>query len=175
LNEGIRNEVIQSAFGEICFVPGRLERIKSDAGACVFVDYAHTPDALKNAIITLRSICSKKIIVVFGCGGERDKGKRPKMGLLASELADYAIITSDNPRSEDPLVIINSIKRGIRKINFVCIPDRLDAIRHALKLAGPQDAVLIAGKGHENYQILKNKTMHFDDREAVRECLKSVN
>lgn len=173
-NEGLDLSTIQNTFRNFSLVPGRLERINF-RDFVVFVDYAHTEDALKNVIQTLRQISRKRIIVVFGCGGERDKTKRPNMGYAASELADYAIITNDNPRSEDPKKIIEDIKKGILKDNYFVIPDRGEAIKKALSLAKADDTVLIAGKGHEDYQILKDKRVHFDDREIVRECLKSMN
>ena len=173
--EGLDETLVKSALERFSFIPGRLERINCRRDFSVFVDYAHTEDALTNAIGALRQIYSKKIIVVFGCGGERDKTKRPKMGRAASELADYVIITSDNPRSEDPQKIIEDIRKGIRKNNYCIIANRKDAIRKSLSMALAGDIVLIAGKGHETYQILKDKTIHFDDREAVKECLKSVN
>jgi UDP-N-acetylmuramoyl-L-alanyl-D-glutamate--2,6-diaminopimelate ligase len=116
-----------------------------------------------------------RLIVVFGCGGDRDKDKRSKMGKVVSELADFAVITNDNPRSEDPQAIIEDIKSGISKDNYVVLPDRTAAIKKALTIAKAQDTVLIAGKGHENCQILKNKTIPFNDCEAVRECLQSMN
>jgi len=173
--EGLDETFVKSALERFSFIPGRLERINCRRDFSVFVDYAHTEDALTNAIGALRQISSKKIIVVFGCGGERDKTKRPKMGRAASELADYVIITSDNPRSENPQKIIEGIRKGIRKNNYCIISDRKDAIGRSLSMAGAGDIVLIAGKGHENCQILKDKTIHFDDREAVEECLESVN
>jgi UDP-N-acetylmuramoyl-L-alanyl-D-glutamate--2,6-diaminopimelate ligase len=175
LKEGIGLSVIKSAIEGFSEVPGRLERIDSKAGFSVFVDYAHTEDALSNIIATLRQLSKKRIIVVFGCGGERDKTKRPKMGRVVSEFSDYAIITSDNPRSEEPLRIIEDIRKGIKKNNYCVIPQRKEAIKKSLSLAQPGDIVLVAGKGHENYQILKEGVIHFDDREAVRECLKSMN
>ncbi len=171
IEEGLEPQVIKSAIEKFSFVPGRLERIDSAADFSVFVDYAHTPDALNNVISFLRQISSGRIIVVFGCGGERDKSKRPKMGRVVTELADYAIITNDNPRSENPEEIINAIRSGISKNNYRVIPDRREAIRQALSIAGSGDVVLIAGKGHEDYQILKNKTVPFDDRQVTRECL----
>ena len=175
LRGGIDLFTIKSAIEEFSLVPGRLERIDSDRRFSIFVDYAHTEDALRNIILTLRQLSHKRIIVVFGCGGERDKTKRPKMGRTVSELSDYAIITNDNPRSEDPSEIIQDIKKGIRKRNFCVIPDRLRAIKRALSLAKSGDIVLVAGKGHENYQILKDRRIHFDDCETIRECLKSLN
>lgn len=175
LKEGIDISIIKSTLEKLSSVPGRLERINFNGKFQVFVDYAHTEDALKNIIKTLRLIFNKRIIVVFGCGGERDKTKRPKMGRVVTELSDLAIITNDNPRSEDPQDIINDIKRGIRKKNYSVISDRAEAIKKALSLAKSGDVVLVAGKGHENYQILKDRVIHFDDKEVIRECLKSMN
>ncbi|MDD5730188.1 MAG: UDP-N-acetylmuramoyl-L-alanyl-D-glutamate--2,6-diaminopimelate ligase [Candidatus Omnitrophica bacterium] len=173
--EGIAFKVIQAAVEKFHSVPGRLQKINFKGDFSVFVDYAHTEDALKNVLQSLKKVSGNKIIVVFGCGGERDKTKRPLMGKVVSELADYAVITNDNPRSEDPADIIEDIKRGIIRRNYDVITDRRKAIEEALKRAGSGDIVLVAGKGHENYQILNDKTLHFDDREAVRECLKKMN
>lgn len=173
--EGLDQKVVQSALEKFNFIPGRLERIDTGRDFSVFVDYAHTEDALTNVIKALRQISQSKIIVVFGCGGERDKTKRPKMGRVVSELADYAIITNDNPRSEDPQDIIKGIEQGIVTDNHCIILDRKEAIKESLSMAQAGDIVLIAGKGHENYQILKNQTIHFDDREVVKECLESMN
>jgi UDP-N-acetylmuramoyl-L-alanyl-D-glutamate--2,6-diaminopimelate ligase len=174
--QGMDLDKIAQALKSFSFVPGRLEPVSGGRGGFfVFVDYAHTEDALKNVISALRETCENKIIVVFGCGGERDKIKRPKMGKVVTELADYAIVTSDNPRSEDPLKIIMDIKKGISKKNFCVIADRKNAIAKALSLAEDKDVVLVAGKGHETYQILNDRTVVFDDREVVRECLKSAS
>ncbi|MGD0336476.1 MAG: UDP-N-acetylmuramoyl-L-alanyl-D-glutamate--2,6-diaminopimelate ligase [Candidatus Omnitrophota bacterium] len=172
LKAGIGAAVIRKALEDFRGVPGRLERIPSAAEFSVFVDYAHTQDALKNVLGNLRKVCGGRIITVFGCGGDRDKTKRPKMGRTVCSISDYAIITSDNPRSERPEKIIADIKRGISTKNFCVIADRRQAILKALFLAGPGDLVLIAGKGHENYQVIKDRILHFDDRETVEECLK---
>lgn len=171
LSEGLSLRVIRSALERFDLVPGRLEKIASPKGFSVFVDYAHTDDALKNVIMTLRQLTDKKIIVVFGCGGDRDKTKRPKMGRVVSRLADFFIITNDNPRSEDPMSIISNIKKGALNNNYQVLPDRREAINKAISLASSGDIVLVAGKGHENYQIFKDRTIHFDDREVVKECL----
>ncbi|MDD4939334.1 MAG: UDP-N-acetylmuramoyl-L-alanyl-D-glutamate--2,6-diaminopimelate ligase [Candidatus Omnitrophica bacterium] len=175
LGERLPREALESVFEKFYSVPGRLERIRCDKGFSVFVDYAHTDDALTNVISSLRQVSEGRIIVVFGCGGERDKGKRPKMGRAASELADRVIITSDNPRSEDPEEIINGVIKGIKKDNYRVIFDREKAIRESLFLAKKGDIVLIAGKGHENYQVLKGKTVYFNDSKVARECLRSMN
>jgi len=168
-------QVIEEALNNFRYVPGRLERVNSSNGFSVFVDYAHTEDALKNVICALRQIGPRRIIVVFGCGGDRDKTKRPKMGRVVSSLADFSIITSDNPRSENPLSIIKDIRRGITKNNYSVIADRAEAIKKSLKIARKGDMVLIAGKGHENYQVFKDKTVVFDDKEVAKRCLKSTN
>jgi UDP-N-acetylmuramoyl-L-alanyl-D-glutamate--2,6-diaminopimelate ligase len=175
LAEGLDPAKVKLALESFSQVPGRLERFNSKNGFSVFVDYAHTEDALKNVLSALKAIKHNRIIVVFGCGGERDKTKRPKMGAVVSEMADYAIITNDNPRSEDPEKIIEDIKAGINKNNFCVLPERLEAIKKSLSLASTGDIVLVAGKGHEDYQVLKDKILHFDDREAVRQCLQSMS
>jgi UDP-N-acetylmuramoyl-L-alanyl-D-glutamate--2,6-diaminopimelate ligase len=171
--EGLDLTIIKSAIEKFNCVPGRLEKIDFEGDFSVFVDYAHTEDALTNVIKTLRCLSSGEIIVVFGCGGQRDKTKRPRMGRVVSELADYAIITNDNPRREDPDQIIEDIKKGINQDNYCVIPDRKEAIRKSLSLAKRGDILLVAGKGHENYQILKDLTIPFDDREVLKECLQS--
>lgn len=175
VREGLDLSLIKSVIEKFDSVPGRMERIDTKRDFSVFVDYAHTEDALRNVIKSLREFASGKIIVVFGCGGERDKTKRPKMGYAVSELADYAIITSDNPRSENPEEIIEDIEKGIKKNNYSVVPERKDAIKESLSLAKLGDIVLVAGKGHEDCQILKDKIVHFDDREVIRECLHSMN
>lgn len=174
LSENLSIKDIKSAIEKFKLVPGRLERVDSQEGLGIFVDYAHTPDALFNVIGALRPLVEGKIVVVFGCGGERDKLKRPKMGKVVTELADYAIITNDNPRSEDPQRIMDDICAGIRKNNYCLIEDRAKAINKGLSLVRKGDCLLIAGKGHENYQILKNKVLDFCDRKVVQACLKSA-
>ena len=171
LSENLCFKDIKSAIEKFKNVPGRLERLGYKTGLNIFVDYAHTPDALLNVISALRPLVSGKVIVIFGCGGERDKLKRSKMGRIVAALADYAIITSDNPRSENPLCIIKDILKGIRRDNYCVIPDRLKAIKAGLKLTKKDDCLIVAGKGHEEYQILKNKVLHFSDREIVQKCL----
>jgi UDP-N-acetylmuramoyl-L-alanyl-D-glutamate--2,6-diaminopimelate ligase len=173
--EGIDKNTITSVVEDFSLVPGRLERVNPAGRFSVFVDYAHTEDALMNVLKSLRNLSKNRIIVVFGCGGERDKTKRPKMGRVVSELSDYCVITNDNPRSEDPAKITRDIKRGITRNNFCVIHDRAEAIRKSLTLADSGDIVLIAGKGHENYQLLKNSAAHFDDRKVARQCLQSMN
>ena len=167
-------------------VPGRLERVDGGREFAVLVDYAHTPDALERAMAVLRPLCRARLIVVFGCGGDRDRGKRPLMGAAVARAADVGVVTSDNPRTEDPLKIMDAVEAGVveagmRKIGdgdgdgdgdgYVVQPDRRKAIFLAIEMARPGDIVLIAGKGHEDYQILGTKRIHFDDREQAREAL----
>ena len=172
VKEGIALKIIKCALERFSQVPGRLERIRSKKGFYVFVDYAHTDDALKNVLSALRQLSAGRIITLFGCGGERDKLKRPKMGKVVTELSDFALITSDNPRSEKPENIIKDIVGGIKNNNYRVVLERRKAIREAMSLAKPGDTVLLAGKGHENYQVLNGRTLHFDDREEVRKCLR---
>ena len=155
-------------------VPGRMERvqIKPEQDISVIVDYAHTPDSLENLLKAARPFIQGKMICVFGCGGDRDRTKRPLMGKIAAELADIAVVTSDNPRTEDPERILADVVAGISPtIEPVVIGDRATAIRHAIREAKSGDGVLIAGKGHEDYQILGTEKIHFDDREQAREAL----
>ena len=171
--EGIDIPVIQASLAEFEQVPGRFERVDIPRPFSVIVDYAHTPDGLENVLKTAKQFVRGQLIVVFGCGGDRDRTKRPIMGELATRYADRAIVTSDNPRSEDPEFIIGQIMAGITspeaRRKTTTEPDRRTAIRQALTLGQPGDVILIAGKGHENYQILADRTIHFDDREVVRE------
>ncbi len=156
-------------------VPGRMERINIDQNQDigVIVDYAHTPDSLENLLKASRPFISGKMICVFGCGGDRDRTKRPLMGNIATNLADYTIVTSDNPRTEDPQIIINDIVQGTNGIScFEVITDRAQAIAQAIKMAQSGDGVLIAGKGHEDYQILGTQKIHFDDRIESAKALK---
>ncbi|MGI8605351.1 MAG: UDP-N-acetylmuramoyl-L-alanyl-D-glutamate--2,6-diaminopimelate ligase [Verrucomicrobiales bacterium] len=149
-------------------VPGRLESVAERRNFRVFVDYAHTPDALQNALATLRELHPKRMIAVFGCGGDRDRDKRPLMGAVADQLCDHTILTSDNPRSEDPASILGQIRQGFRGSQVETIEDRKQAIGKAVELAGEGDIVLIAGKGHEDYQIFRAETIDFDDRKVAR-------
>lgn len=153
-------------------VPGRLEKVPSSAPFNVFVDYAHTPDALRSALESVRAATKGKLFCVFGCGGNRDTGKRPVMGGIAGKLCDGIVLTDDNPRKEDPDKILSEIKRGIPEgVDCSIIRERKEAILNAVSKAGKDDTVLIAGKGHENYQIFADKTIHFDDREEVLSIL----
>ncbi len=171
---GYENEDIARALEAAPQVPGRLERVHagSDGGVSVYVDYAHTPDALAKAIASIKALSSGRTIVVFGCGGDRDASKRSIMGEAALS-ADYAVVTSDNPRTEDPAAIIEDIVGGMENGagRYEVVPDRREAIARAIALAEPGDAVLLAGKGHEDYQIIGSETRHFDDREVAAEEL----
>jgi UDP-N-acetylmuramoyl-L-alanyl-D-glutamate--2,6-diaminopimelate ligase len=171
---GIGPEVIAQGIARCRAVPGRFERVDVGQPFLVIVDYAHTDDALRNAISIARTLTDKHVITVFGCGGDRDRTKRPLMGMAAAELSDSVVLTSDNPRSEDPLSIMMDAMVGIRRFDtpHIIEPDREKAIRRAIESAGPDDVVLIAGKGHETYQTLKDKTIPFDDREVARNILK---
>jgi UDP-N-acetylmuramoyl-L-alanyl-D-glutamate--2,6-diaminopimelate ligase len=152
-------------------VPGRLEAVPAQRQFRVFVDYAHTDDALLNVVKTCRELNPARIIVVFGCGGSRDKTKRPRMGAVVDQHADFAIVTSDNPRKEEPLAIIEDIKPGLKRGNYEVIADRREAIFKAIAMAQPRDIILIAGKGHETYQEFADHTSPFDDVAVAREAL----
>jgi len=161
------------AFTNFTGVRGRLEKVPNNKDVHVFWDYAHTPDALENVLKTLGEIKNgKKIITVFGCGGDRDKGKRPLMGEIACRMSDHCVITSDNPRTEDPLQILKDIEAGCGSHkNYEIEADRKKAIEKALNIAKNGDAVLIAGKGHEDYQIIGKTKHHFDDVEVAKNYL----
>jgi len=163
------NEILK-LISNIKHVPGRVEMVKNSLNKNVIVDYAHTPDALEKLLLMARDITDGKLITVFGCGGDRDKTKRKVMGMAAGILSDYCIITSDNPRNEDPIRIIEEIEDGMEIIDskYEKIVDRRKAIEKALKILNDDDLLLIAGKGHEDYQIIGNVKMHFDDREVVK-------
>jgi UDP-N-acetylmuramoyl-L-alanyl-D-glutamate--2,6-diaminopimelate ligase len=175
LSYGLDLEAMASSVAACRAVPGRFEPVDQGQSFLVAVDYAHTDDALRNAIQTARSLATGKVITLFGCGGDRDRTKRPLMGMAAAELSDFVVLTSDNPRSEDPLSIMNDAMVGLRRFDtrHVAEPDRRKAIQLAIQEAQPGDVVLLAGKGHETYQILKDRTIHFDDRETAREVLRS--
>jgi UDP-N-acetylmuramoyl-L-alanyl-D-glutamate--2,6-diaminopimelate ligase len=167
-------EVIARGIEECPGVPGRFERVDEGQPFAVIVDYSHTDDALRNAINVARSLEARRVITLFGCGGDRDRTKRPVMGQVAGELSDLVILTSDNPRSEEPLQIMNDVLVGLRRTDTKTIvePDRAAAIHRAIQEANAGDVVILAGKGHETYQIFKDRTIHFDDREVARETLK---
>ena len=185
-------EMIKAGVESVSHIPGRLERIENKVGRFVYVDYAHTPDALENVINALLAMTTNRIICVFGCGGDRDREKRPRMGAIAAKHCDLSIVTSDNPRTEKPWAIIDHILEGIKNVNgfaytaatlnngftekgYVVEPDRRRAIELGVRVSRPGDTVLIAGKGHETYQILGSKTIAFDDREVARNVLDAFN
>jgi len=167
-------ETIKKGLEEVSSIPGRFEKIKGKKFNLI-VDYAHTPEALKNLLITAKEIVKGRLIVVFGCGGDRDRSKRPVMGELSATYADFCILTSDNPRSEDPFRILLDTEAGMQKIKargeYLVFVDRRQAIEEACRYAKEGDLVVIAGKGHETYQILSDRTIHFDDREVAREVI----
>jgi UDP-N-acetylmuramoyl-L-alanyl-D-glutamate--2,6-diaminopimelate ligase len=184
-------EAIKKGLENHAIVPGRMERVKNDRGVTLLVDYAHTGAALENVLTTLKELAAGRIITVFGCGGDRDPGKRPIMGRIATELSDLAIATSDNPRTEEPLSILKQIKAGIILLGlreyaleelitnfgekgYVMLENRHEAIRLAIRLARPGDIVLLAGKGHEDYQIIGKTKQHFDDREEAAAAFREL-
>lgn len=173
LLQGMPLTQIQAALQRASAPEGRMEMIECGQEFYVAVDYAHTPDGLKNVMATVREFTPGRLITVFGCGGDRDRTKRPQMGAIAASFADLCVITSDNPRTEDPMRIIEDVLGGTVQGHAECVvePDRRKAIEKALSLAKHGDFVLVAGKGHETYQIFKDRTIHFDDREVVREFL----
>jgi UDP-N-acetylmuramoyl-L-alanyl-D-glutamate--2,6-diaminopimelate ligase len=188
LTLGLSPDVIAPALASCAGAPGRVQAVDAGQPFGVFVDYAHTPDALQRALETLQKVRSGRIITVFGCGGDRDRGKRPEMGKMAAAGSDLAVITSDNPRTENPLEIIAEVEGGTRTTSrkryeisplsraweepgYAVIPDRREAIREAIGAARRGDMVLIAGKGHEDYQILGTQKIHFDDREEAAAAL----
>lgn len=173
LSIGLNVEDIREGINNIKGVPGRIQSIPNTKGFNVIVDYAHTPDGLENIIKAVKEFTKGRVITVFGCGGDRDKTKRPIMGKIVAELSDLPVITSDNPRSEDPETILKEVEAGVKAVTdkYEMLVDRKEAIRKAIGIAQEGDSVIIAGKGHENYQILKDKTIHFDDGEVAAEIL----
>lgn len=176
LTYGIEPAAIEAGIAACRAVPGRFERIDEGQPFLVVVDYAHTPDALKNVIAAARALEPKRVITLFGCGGDRDRAKRPLMGAAAAQFSDYVVLTSDNPRTEDPLAILNDALVGLRRFDtpHEVEPDRAAAIRLAIGQAQPGDIVILAGKGHETYQVLADRTIHFDDREVARQILRET-
>jgi UDP-N-acetylmuramoyl-L-alanyl-D-glutamate--2,6-diaminopimelate ligase len=158
-------------------VPGRAESVDTKRNFSILLDYAHTPDSLENILTTVKGYAVGRVLCVFGCGGDRDRQKRPMMGAIAGRLADYTIITSDNPRTEEPESIIAQIEEGMKTTGskYTRISDRREAIRHAMESAQAGDVIVLAGKGHETYQIFKDKTIHFDEREVVWEILQEMD
>jgi UDP-N-acetylmuramoyl-L-alanyl-D-glutamate--2,6-diaminopimelate ligase len=174
LSYEIPPEVVARGIASLRAVPGRFERVDEGQPFAVVVDYAHTDDALRNTIAVARGLNPKRVITLFGCGGDRDRTKRPLMGRAAAEGSDFVVLTSDNPRSEDPLAIMNDALVGIRRVDVPHIvePDRATAIARAIQQAHEGDIVILAGKGHETYQVLKDRTIAFDDRAVAREVLR---
>jgi UDP-N-acetylmuramoyl-L-alanyl-D-glutamate--2,6-diaminopimelate ligase len=186
---GLEPAVVARGLAQCPPVPGRLERIENDREALVLVDYAHTGDALDKVLTAVGQLQPRRIITVFGCGGDRDRGKRPVMGEVAARYSDLTIMTSDNPRGEDPLAILAEIRPGVLRAcdreltqeqarqggrkGFLTIPDRRAAIDFAVSLLGEGDLLLVAGKGHEDYQVVGNRRLHFDDREELRRALRA--
>lgn len=175
---GADKEEVLVALSSLGAVSGRLEYIKGGNNLTAFVDYAHTPDALENVLHTLKdSAGDSKIITIFGCGGDRDKSKRPKMAAIAALMSDRVFVTNDNPRFEDPIAIIEDIKNGFTKEDFkktLIIPDRAEAIKSAIITAPDNSIILVAGKGHENYQDIKGTKIHFDDKEVIKQIFKEI-
>jgi UDP-N-acetylmuramoyl-L-alanyl-D-glutamate--2,6-diaminopimelate ligase len=172
---GIDDDAIARGLADVGGVPGRVEPVEAGQDFLVMVDYAHTPHSLENVLRAARPLATGRLIVVFGCGGDRDRGKRPLMGRAATSSADLTIITNDNPRSEDPLAIIADIEPGARegRGRYVIEPDRRAAIRLAVHEAAERDVVVIAGKGHETYQELEDRTVAFDDRVVAAEEIRA--
>ncbi len=166
-------QIIKEGLEAVENVPGRFETYRSSTGFTVVVDYAHKPDALKKLLTAVREMGPRRIISVFGCGGDKDRAKRPMMGGISGELADHTIVTSDNPRSEEPLAIIKEIISGIKSGTYSVSPDRKTAICEAIGMAKEGDFVVVAGKGHEDYQIIGDKVSHFSDKEIIIEALKT--
>jgi UDP-N-acetylmuramoyl-L-alanyl-D-glutamate--2,6-diaminopimelate ligase len=170
---GTSREAVEAGLASVQ-VPGRAESVDTGRDFSVIIDYAHTPDSLENILATVRDYAAGRVVCIFGCGGDRDRAKRPMMGAISGRLADYTVLTSDNPRTEEPDSILRQIEEGIKATGgkYTCIRDRREAIRHAIRGAGPGDVLVLAGKGHETYQIFHDRTICFDEREVVRELLK---
>ena len=181
LHTGATGDQVRTAVAALTNVPGRFERVSAGQDFTVVVDYAHTEDALVRLLTAAQALKTHRIITVFGCGGDRDRGKRPKMGRVAVEYSDVVVLTSDNPRTEDPMAILREVEDGVREalkarahVEYHLVADRREAIAAAVRLARAGDIVLIAGKGHEDYQILGTKKVHFDDREVAREAIQQL-
>jgi len=171
---GVPVPQIEAGIRNLLAVRGRFEYVEADGGPTVIVDYAHKPDALDKLLQAVRDLAAgRRVAVVFGCGGDRDKDKRPKMGAIAARLADWAVLTSDNPRGEKPEAILDDIERGMQSAtNYVRITDRREAIARTIDDASDDDVIVIAGKGHESYQVIGDQIVHFDDREEAQLALK---
>ena len=177
---GISLEQSARVLAGVPHVKGRVEVVATrERSYTILIDYAHSPDGLENVLTSVKGFAKGRTVAVFGCGGDRDAKKRPIMGKLALELADILVVTSDNPRSEDPDTIIRDIETGFsdnpQHKEIYTISDRREAIQFAISHARPEDVIMIAGKGHENYQILKDRTIHFDDGEVVRDFFRKGN
>ncbi|HEV7428338.1 MAG TPA: cyanophycin synthetase, partial [Thermoanaerobaculia bacterium] len=172
---GIDIPTIEAGIRNLATVRGRFEYVEAAGGPTVIVDYAHKPDALDKLLQAVRDLASgRRVVLIVGCGGDRDKDKRPKMGEIAARLADYTILTSDNPRGEKPEAILDDIEGGIRgATNYTRITDRGEAISGAIANASDNDVIVIAGKGHEPYQVIGDQVIHFDDREEAERALKT--
>jgi UDP-N-acetylmuramoyl-L-alanyl-D-glutamate--2,6-diaminopimelate ligase len=182
LHEGATIDQVRQAVTRVTNVPGRFERVMAGQPFTVVVDYAHTEDALVRLLTAAQALKAGRIITVFGCGGDRDRGKRPKMGRAAVQQSDVVILTSDNPRTENPLSILDEVEVGVRDalqqrshVTYQKVADRREAIAIAVRAAQPGDMVLIAGKGHEDYQIVGTKKFHFDDREVARDAIRELS
>lgn len=176
VNLGIPIQTVSRALDQMQGIKGRAEIVPTNRDFTVIIDYAHTPDALENILMAFREYEKNRLVVLFGCGGDRDRTKRPLMAKVSAALADYLIITSDNPRTEDPQQIIDDITAGLAgtKVKYTVIPDRGEAIHYAIKTARKGDIIILAGKGHENYQIMRDRTIHFDEREVIKEALERL-
>jgi UDP-N-acetylmuramoyl-L-alanyl-D-glutamate--2,6-diaminopimelate ligase len=179
LHLGVTREQLEAGIRNLRAVPGRFEKVELGQPFGVVVDYAHTPDALERVLTFAREFAAGRLIALFGCGGDRDRTKRPLMGEVAARLSNFVVVTSDNPRSEDPAAILAEIEVGVKKVSgvaegYVTIPDRREAIASALARAQPGDLVVVAGKGHETYQVLRDRTIPFDDRVVAREVLAAL-
>lgn len=175
INLNIDMKFIKEGISDVV-VLGRCEMVgkKYNLPYTIILDYAHTPDGLQNILETARGFTKNRLILVFGCGGDRDKVKRPQMGKIGTDLSDIAVVTSDNPRSEEPAKIIEEIISGVEKKNYITIENRKEGIRKSIEIARPGDVIVIAGKGHEDYQILNTGKIHFNEREIVEEILQSI-
>jgi UDP-N-acetylmuramoyl-L-alanyl-D-glutamate--2,6-diaminopimelate ligase len=173
---GIKPESIRAGLELIKSVPGRIELLDTGTPYSVFLDYAHSPDALENILKTVKQIAKGRVIAVFGCGGDRDREKRPIMGEIGGRLADFCVLTSDNPRNEDPFEILAEIEEGIKPVggDYVVIENRRDAIKRALTCALPGDVIVLAGKGHETYQEIKGVKCPFNEKTVVGEVLREM-
>ena len=172
---GVTPENIKEALADVR-VPGRSELVSNRKGLTIMIDYAHSPESLNSILKAVKAYCQGRVISVFGCGGDRDTSKRPVMGEISGTIADFSIITSDNPRTEEPIKIIEQIEEGMKKAKgkYIVIENRREAIKYAVEMASKRDIIVLAGKGHETYQEIKGKKNHFDEREIVREIIKEI-